>query len=105
LNVNLTPQDLVKKPDDPNILQCKLLVTSALKHDNQEVFSLESTYIGIFTLIPGEENMTFNDFTCANACALMFPYIREHITSISIRAAIKPIILQPINLLALFNKT
>jgi preprotein translocase subunit SecB len=45
--------------------------------------------------------MSFEEFTSINAPALIFPYIREHITAITQKAGIKPIIIQPINFVAL----
>ncbi|XZK49641.1 protein-export chaperone SecB (plasmid) [Clostridium perfringens] len=33
----------------------------------------------------------------------MFPYIREHITSVTQKAGIQPIVLPPINIRALLN--
>ena len=74
-----------------------------LLHEDKEVLKHNCKFVGIFLVKKEDENMNIEDFVRNNAPALMLPYIREHITSISSKAGIKPIILPPINLIALID--
>lgn len=81
------------------------IVTSLrLVHGEDDVLTLESKFIGFFSTIDDNENMTIEDYINNNAAALMFPYIREHISSITGRSGIKPVMLPPVNLMAILNK-
>ena len=72
-------------------LTCKI-------QDEKELFNVQCTMIGLFSVIAGNENMDLADFSRLNAPALIFPYIRETIASTSIKAGIPPVIIPPINL-------
>lgn len=53
--------------------------------------------IGEFECI-GETQLTdFENFGRVNGAAIIYPYIREHITNMSIKAGLTPIILPPVN--------
>lgn len=69
------------------------------------VANLECTFVGIFEYINGHENMDMDDFVKYNAPALMFPYIREHVSTTTQKAGMTPIYLAPINVVALINTT
>jgi len=69
--------------------------------DGAEVLKLEFTFVGLFSIKSDEENMDIKLFMKQNSPAIMFPYIREHITSITQKSGIKPILLPPINIIAL----
>ncbi len=49
----------------------------------------------------GESKLDSQIFAQQNAPAIMFPYLREHLSNLSLRAGIPPIILPPINFVAL----
>jgi len=91
----------IKDNNDSNKFQTEMTVILILTSENKEVLTLESTFIGLFSIVSGQENMSFEEFSSINAPALMFPYIREHITAITQKSGIKPVILQPINFIAL----
>lgn len=80
-------------------------LTTSVKsiHDNIEALALECTFIGKFAEIPGEKNMDIEDYVKNAAPALMLPYIREHIALITQKAGVKPILLAPINIMALLK--
>lgn len=80
-------------------------VTSTLKliANGQDVIKLESKFVGFFSIDENEKNMDLDNYMKINSAALMFPYIREHITTITAKAGINPIMLPPLNLIAILN--
>lgn len=72
-------------------------------NDKSGVFSLRCTMVGIFSCVNGAENMTLAEFAKSNAPALIMPYIRELVTTTSIRAGLNPVVFPPINVVALFQ--
>lgn len=75
-----------------------------LVDDTQEFLTLDLKFVGFFSTIEDEENMNIEKFIKDNSLALMYPYIREHITNITSKTGIKPVILPPINLRAIINE-
>ncbi|MEO7216301.1 protein-export chaperone SecB [Mucilaginibacter sp.] len=52
--------------------------------------------VGIFsTTAKGE--LSIDQFASINAPAIIFPFIREHLSSLSVKAGINPILLSPVN--------
>ncbi len=74
-----------------------------LVKDGKETLRLTSKFIGFFSIIKGEENMDIKEYVRCNAPALMFPYVREHISSITGKSGINPVYLPPLNIKALLN--
>lgn len=70
--------------------------------DNKKYMELYAKFVGLFSA-KEEKNMDLEEFVNLHALALMFPYIREHITNITSKAGIKPILLPPINLAAMLK--
>lgn len=66
-------------------------------------FEFEMT--GIFTAIEGAENLTLEKFAAVNAPALLMPFAREVISSITSRTPLPHLLLPPINILALSKKS
>lgn len=75
-----------------------------LVYQDKDVLTMQSRFIGFFSTVEGEENMDIDEFIRYNAVALMIPYIREHISSITLKSGIKPILLPPINVYSLYDK-
>lgn len=82
----------------------ELTTTLRLIADEKEVLKLESTFVGIFSVVEDNENMDIEEYMNSHSPALMFPYIREHISNITQKSGIKPILLPPINILALIKQ-
>ncbi len=62
-----------------------------------EQVKIKVKMVGVFECI-GESLLTdLDEFGRINGAAIIFPYIREHITNISLKGGIGPIILPPIN--------
>lgn len=78
-------------------LACKLT-------DKSESFHLNCTMVGVFSIDESKGNMDFQQFSENHAPAILFPYLRETITSITTKAGLAPVILPPLNILALINK-
>lgn len=58
------------------------------------------TNIGVFEKI-GESKLDVETFGKINAPSIIFPYIREHLSSLSLKAGINPVVLAPVNFVAL----
>ncbi len=71
--------------------------------DGIKLLTLESTFVGVFSYIDGAENLDMDDFAKNNSPAIMFPFIREHIATITQKAGVGPILLAPINVVALLQ--
>ena len=72
--------------------------------EGKEVLVLKSKFVGFFSVIKGQENMDIEEYIKNNSVGLMFPYIREHISAVTIKSGINPIFLPPINVVALLEK-
>jgi len=75
-----------------------ILLEVTIKDSEQSNFFIDCKMVGNFSVIQGDENLDLNQFLNINAPALIFPYVRETISNITMRAGIKPIILPPINM-------
>lgn len=72
-------------------------VTVVQKYNDIEQFSFSVKMVGLFECI-GESQLTdYESFGKVNGAAIIFPYIREHITNLSLKAGLKPIVLPPVN--------
>jgi preprotein translocase subunit SecB len=73
--------------------------------DNEkEVLNLSCVFVGIFSEEEGNENLNIEEYINEFSAALMFPYIREHLYTVTSKAGIKPLRLPPMNILALLKK-
>lgn len=52
--------------------------------------------VGVFNL-PSNPDLPIDNFAKINAPAILFPFVREHLASMSLKAGLNPILLQPIN--------
>lgn len=74
-----------------------------LMYEETRVLQLDSTFIAFFSVVQGEENMDMERFVQSHSPALMFPYIREHISAVTQKAGVKPVLLAPVNVLAMLK--
>lgn len=72
-------------------------VTLTQTRDNNEQFSFMIKMAGVFECIGESELTNYEEFGKVNGAAIIFPYIREHITNLSVKAGLGPIILPPVN--------
>lgn len=75
-------------------------VPLAQKDATTEQFSFVVKMVGIFECI-GESSLTdYESFGKVNGAAIIFPYIREHISNIALKAGLGSIIIPPVNFTA-----
>ena len=105
-NLNINLEFKLNKSINPNTkkgiveLECIL----QLEDSSKNIYVLiNPIFIGIFSESE-TKNMDLDTFINKHAPALLIPYIREHITNISSKAGITPIILPPINIIAFIAK-
>lgn len=91
------------KQDDNYIVELNSVLN--LQHEEIDKLKLSFTFVGVFSVIEDCENMNIVDFIKDNSAAIMFPYIREHISTVTQKAGVMPILLPPINVIALLNKS
>lgn len=90
--------------NESNQSSVEMTVDINLATEEKEVFKLSAKFVGFFSIMKDHENMDMQDYLENNAPALMFPYIREQISTVSQRAGIKPILLPPLNVIALIKE-
>lgn len=86
-----------------NILQIDLMVNVASSLDGMNKYVFKSHTLGIFKY----EDVTSVDvdyFSQINGPAIIFPYVREHLSSLSVKSGIFPVRLPPINFVALHKE-
>lgn len=60
-------------------------------------------YVGLFRVDENAENLDLKEFAKFNAVATIFPYIRQHIHDLSLKAALPTIVLPPVNIYKLLQ--
>lgn len=86
---------------EPNIYEVTLTVTATVKNKQETAFLAEVQQAGIFTIQgPGEEQL---QHILGSFCpSILFPYIRETISSLVTKGSFPPLVLSPINFDALY---
>ena len=87
---------------DEGLYQTILTVTVTAKVAEKTLFLVEATQAGIFVLrnIPPTDIDVVLGVACPN---ILFPYVREVISDIVVRAGFPPVVLNPVNFEALFQ--
>ncbi len=75
--------------------------TTITEEKKENPLKIELLAVGIFASVGGEENLALDEFCRYNAPSIIFPYIREYVSSLSIKAGLDPIVLPPTNFIAL----
>ena len=75
-------------------------LTIILSIEERESFLLSVTMVGIFEIIK-EIPFDKDEFLNINAPTIIYPYIRQHVRTLSLEAGISPILLPVINFVAL----
>ena len=86
---------------DDGLFQTVLTVTVTAKVGEKTLFLVEAAQAGIFTLrnIPQSDLDAVLGIACPN---ILFPYAREVISDIVVRAGFPPVVLNPVNFEALY---
>ncbi|NLX73472.1 MAG: hypothetical protein GXY94_09245 [Bacteroidales bacterium] len=72
-------------------------VSVVQKFQETEQVNIKVKMVGIFDVIGNSTITDLNEFGRVNGAAIIFPYIREHITNLSLKGGIGPILLPPVN--------
>lgn len=86
---------------DEGIFEVVITVTVTSKVEDKTVFLIEVAQAGIFRLqnVPEENLELIIGIACPN---ILFPYAREAVSDIVVRAGFPPVLLNPINFEALY---
>lgn len=86
---------------DDGLFEVAIKVTVTSKIADKTVFLVEVTQAGIFQIrnVPEENLEMIIGITCPN---ILFPYARESVSDLVVRAGFMPVLLNPINFEALF---
>lgn len=86
--------------EEKDVIFTDLVVTSRLRHKEAIQAEAQIRMIGVFIVKNASAEEKRN---CAfiNCPAIMFPFIREHITSLFVRSGLKPYMLDPVNFVKL----
>ena len=78
-------------------------VTARLAEKDRVMFLIEAKQAGIFQLLnlPPEETDTVLGVVCPN---ILYPYLREVVSDVSVRAGFAPVLLNPINFEVLYQQ-
>ncbi len=67
-------------------------------------FNINCSIIGFFEADEASANMSLEQFAEENAPGFLFPYMREIISSTTLKAGINPVMLPPVNIRAMLKK-
>lgn len=96
-NINI---DVQNSTENSNILYVTVIMDFDTSVDNKKFISSKIKMLGVFEF--GEElPLSLDSFANINAPAIIFPFIREHLSNVSMKAGIQPILLPPINFVEL----
>lgn len=86
---------------EEGVFEVAIKVTVTSKIEDKTVFLVEVTQAGIFQIrnVPEENLEMIVGITCPN---ILFPYARETVSDLVVRAGFLPVLLNPINFEALF---
>jgi preprotein translocase subunit SecB len=91
---------------DVSIKDNQVFVVEKFKIDqsnnDQFEFNIEVTMLGIFSKV-GEMSLSLEEFGYVNGAAIIFPYIREQVSNLSLKGGLGNIILPPANFVNLYN--
>lgn len=96
LLVNVRPS---KETDDRVKVELRVILES--NAEAGQLYDVDVTYWGDFQLGDLPDGLTPDRFARQNAIAIMFPYVREAISSLTGRGSAGPVFLPPINIVAL----
>lgn len=83
-----------------NLLFCNVTVKYESIYKEQKQIEALVKMIGVFEKI-GESKLDIEKFGKINAPSIVFPYVREHLSSLSVKAGLNPVLLPPVNFVAM----
>jgi len=103
LNVNIDTEIRYNK-NEPNKFITIIKITAGEKENDKSPFYLSVEVWGFFEVIE-EEIHRVRQFAEINSVAILFPYVRALISTITANANIPPVILPPINVAGMMANT
>ncbi|MDJ0778470.1 MAG: protein-export chaperone SecB [Gammaproteobacteria bacterium] len=86
-----------------NLYEVVLTVTVTVSQDDTTMFLVEVQQAGLFAIVGYDEDELA--YLLGSQCmTLLFPYVREAISDISIRGGFPPLLLSPVNFDALYQQ-
>ena len=82
---------------DGNFINVAETVTCVQKYEDVEQVNIKVKMVGLFERIGDSQLNDFEAFGRISGAAIIFPYIREHITNLTLKSGIPAIILPPVN--------
>ena len=80
-----------------NTVNVKLTTTVTNKLKDEEQYKIVVSFVGVFKRT-GNSQISDNElFGRINGAAIIFPFVREHIANISLKAGLGSLILPPVN--------
>lgn len=94
--------EITRSTSESNDLAVTLTIRLTQKREEDSIVEATIVKAGLFKILEDTEDtsdppLSVDDFARVNAPAIIFPFIRETMASLSCKAGISPIILQPIN--------
>lgn len=89
--------------DGPVAVEFSLTV----QHDRDagQPYNVEVVYVGRFGIGDLPEGLTRENFARTNAAAIMFPFVRATIADITMRGSVGPLVLPPVNVVAMLQES
>ena len=86
-----------------NLYQSSITVTVTAKTSDKTMFLVECSQVGIFRIqnVPADQLPMVLGIGCPN---IVFPYLRETISDVVIRAGFPPVLLNPVNFEAIYQQ-
>ena len=86
-----------------NLYQTSITVTVTAKTSDKTMFLVECSQVGIFRIqnVPADQLPMVLGIGCPN---IVFPYLRETISDVVIRAGFPPVLLNPVNFEAIYQQ-
>lgn len=100
IDVNLSTANLAM---GDNLYQASITVTVTAKSGDKTMFLVECAQVGIFRIqnVPDDQLPMVLGIGCPN---IVFPYLRETISDVVIRAGFPPVLLNPVNFEAIYQQ-
>jgi len=87
-----------------DLLIISLNLKSLVGNKNNQIFSVSVEMIGEFRMVSEMKKKQIEDFANIHGPAIIFPYIREHISNLTTKALIPPFILDPVNFVQMYKE-
>jgi preprotein translocase subunit SecB len=100
-----TPEILINTnhQEDGDKIVCTVKLSFKIIKDATELINFDCLYVGTFQKT-GAPKLDVKTFGTINAPSIMFPFVREYLAGVSLKAGLNPILLPPVNFAALGEK-